>query len=74
MKDWIGNASVRNCNLRTKDAEEHDYYATEPKAVHLLLEQEEFSKRILEPACGEGHIAEVLKDHGHIVTATDLID
>ena len=74
MKDWTGNASVRNCNLRTKDAEAHDYYATEPKAVHLLLEQEKFSKNILEPACGEGHIAEVLKDYGHEVMATDLID
>lgn len=74
MKDWIGNASVRNCNLRSKDAEANDYYATEPKAVELLLEQETFQKQILEPACGEGHISEVLKAHGYEVISTDLID
>ncbi|MBO5968993.1 MAG: NAD(P)-dependent oxidoreductase [Clostridia bacterium] len=74
MKDWVGNASVRNCNLRSKDAEENDYYATEPKAVELLLEQERFSDKIVEPACGEGHISEVLKAHGYDVFSTDLIE
>ena len=74
MKDWVGNASVRNCNLRSGNAEENDYYATEPKAVELLLEQEKFSQYVWECACGEGHIADVLETHGHIVHATDLID
>lgn len=73
-KDWVGNASVRNCNIRHSDAEKHDYYATEPKAVELLLEQEAFSKTIWEPACGEGHISKVLKEHGYNVISTDLID
>ena len=40
----------------------------------MLLGLEEFSEVIMEPACGEGHIAEVLKTHGHRVLATDLID
>lgn len=74
MKDWVGNSSIRNCNLRSKDAEANDYYATEPKAVELLLEQEKFSNTILEPACGEGHISEALKAHGYKVASTDLID
>ena len=73
-KDWVGNASVRNCNLRTKEAEPNDYYATEPKAVELLLEKEQFGACILEPACGEGHISKVLKEHGYDVISTDLID
>jgi hypothetical protein len=73
MKDWVGNASVRNCNLRSKDAEEHDYYATEPKAVELLLEQEKFCPYIWEPACGEGHISKVLAKHGYNVHSTDLV-
>ena len=73
MKDWVGNASVRNCNLRSKDAEENDYYATEPKAVELLLEQEQFSPYIWEPACGEGHISKVLEAHGYKVHSTDLV-
>ena len=30
---------------------EQDFYATDPKAVELLLAQEKFSKCILEPAC-----------------------
>lgn len=74
IKDWIGNAIVRNCNLRHADAEPHDYYATEPKAVELLLEQEEFSPVIWEPACGEGHISKVLGQHGYQVRSTDLVD
>ena len=73
-KDWIGNASFRACNTRSKDAEENDYYATEPKATELLLELEQFSPYIWEPACGEGHISKVLEEHGHTVVSTDLID
>ena len=37
-----------------EEREENDYYATEPKAVELLCQLEEFDKNILEPACGEG--------------------
>ena len=73
MKDWVGNASVRNCNIR-KNTSDHDYYATDPKAVELLLEQETFYQYIWEPACGEGHMSEVLKAHGYNVRSTDLID
>lgn len=73
-KDWVGNASVRNCNVRRADAEPNDYYATEPRAVELLLEQEEFAEKIWEPACGEGHISKVLEAHGHTVLSSDLID
>lgn len=45
-----------------------------PKAVEMLLDLETFDKNILEPCCGEGHISNVLKDAGHIVTSSDLID
>lgn len=75
MKDWTGNAqAVHAVNQRRQDAQEHDYYATDPKAVELLLEQEAFCREIWEPACGEGHISEALKTHGHAVYSTDLID
>ena len=78
-KDWTGNLhSVYGClgthNGNTKDREENDYYATEPKATELLLNLEELNLNILEPACGEGHISKVLLDHGFNVTSTDLID
>lgn len=56
------------------DREQHDFYATEPKAVELLLEEEQFLADILEPCCGMNHIAEVLKSRGFQVTTSDLID
>lgn len=75
MRDWVGNTqAVHAVNLRRQDAQAYDYYATDPKAVELLLAQEIFSRRIWEPACGEGHISEVLKRHGYEVYSTDLID
>lgn len=76
MKDWTGNSSVRNCNKRSTESEPHDYYATEPRAVELLLKQEYFDPlgTIWEPACGEGHISKVLQAHGYEVYSSDLID
>lgn len=59
----------------SKDIREvNDFYATEPKAVELLMELERFDKNILEPCCGMGHISEVLKGYGYNVTSSDLID
>jgi len=77
-KDWTGNkqAAFAMLGARTfakEDREENDYYATEPKAIELLLEREKFSTNIWEPACGEGHISKVLLSHGHQVFSTDLI-
>ena len=77
--DWIGNSkSIYVCNgasnHTTAERQKHDYYATDPKATELLLEQETFNKNIWECACGEGHIANVLKQHGYNVYSTDLID
>ena len=75
MKDWTGNAqAVHAPNQRNRDAQEHDYYATDPKAVELLLQNETFTGPVWEPACGEGHISQVLKDHGLLVSSSDLID
>ena len=53
---------------------ETDYYATDPKALELLLELEEFSDNVWECACGGGHLCEVLKAHGHNVKASDLVN
>ena len=60
-------------NHALEEREQHDYYATDPKAVELLLELEQFSPVIWEPACGEGHISKVLQAHGHEVISTDLV-
>lgn len=51
-----------------------DYYATDPKALSLLLDIESFSENVWECACGEGHLSKVLEERGHNVTSTDLID
>lgn len=79
MTDWTGNGnSIFTCNgasnHSTEERELNDYYATEPRAVELLLEQEVFSPQIWECACGEGHISEVLTRSGYKVKSSDIID
>lgn len=61
-------------NHSLTDREDNDFYATDPRALELLLELEEFDPFVWECACGKGHLSEVLKKHGHIVKSTDLID
>lgn len=78
MKDWNGNQNsiyktLGASNHTEKERQPDDYYATEPKAAELLLEQEEFHHTIWECACGEGHLAKVFVAHGHEVISTDLV-
>ena len=77
-KDWIGNkaatfATLAASNHSEGERQEHDYYATEPHAVELLLAEEQFSPVIWECACGEGHLSKVLESRGYRVISTDLI-
>lgn len=79
MKDWIGDtnsvfATLGASNHIEEEREGHDYYATDPKAMELLLEMERFNNNIWESACGEGHLSEVLVKNGYNVKSTDLID
>jgi len=53
---------------------EHDYYATEPRAVELLLERESFWDKIFECACGEWHLSEEMIRLWKDVFSSDLID
>ena len=78
-KDWVGNAkSVFTCNGASNHSEEErqpdDYYATEPRAVELLLERENFSGYVWECACGGGHMSYALADKGYIVKSSDIVD
>ena len=78
-KDWTGNSRSAHATLGARnyaqnDREEHDFYATEPKAIELLCDLETFSPTVWECACGEGHLAEVLKNRGYYVVASDLIE
>ena len=78
MKDWTGNkksAFTTNgaSNHSERERESHDFYATDPKALELLLEKETFHQNIWECACGAGHLSEVLKQHGYHVFSTDVV-
>ena len=76
--DWTGNGKAAfTCNGASNhsetEREEHDFYATDPKAVEMLLNLEKFDRIIWEPACGKGHISEVLKRSGYSVHSTDIV-
>ena len=53
---------------------ESDFYPTPANVTCALLDFLELpiGTTIWEPACGEGHMAEVMRDYGYEVIATDL--
>ena len=57
---------------------ENDYYATNPKAVEMLLTNYPFyAATILEPCVGGGHIANAINNfftHKRVITGLDLVD
>lgn len=78
-KDWTGNkkstfVTLGASNHTNHDRAEHDFYATEPRAAELLLDEEDFEGSIWENCCGLGHISEVIKNRGYDVVSTDLIE
>jgi putative uncharacterized protein (fragment) len=79
QKDWTGNSRSTHATLGARnyaqnERESNDYYATEPYAATLLMEQEKFSPYIWECACGEGHLAKEFTKAGYHVYSSDLID
>lgn len=54
---------------------ESDYYPTPPEATQALLNFLKLKKgtRVWEPACGEGHMVNVMKENGLVVEKSDLI-
>ena len=52
----------------------YDLYETPEAATLALLRAEPIPGSIWEPACGPGAIVRVLRDAGHRVIATDLVD
>jgi hypothetical protein len=78
QEDWTGNyqsTCVTNgfANFRNHAREQHDYYATEPKAAELLLKLEKFTN-VWECACGGGHLANVFRKHNILGRESDIID
>ena len=77
MENRLSGAQLAGGNSSTK-REENDYYATAPETTKLFLDtfKEDLGESILEPACGEGHLAEVLKEYfpNSNIDCIDLID
>lgn len=86
-KDWSGNSNsiyktLGASNHCKDEREENDFYATPPCATKALVKYckenniDLFNKSILEPACGKGHIAEVLIEENPqtLVVPIDLVD
>lgn len=68
-KDWTGNGNsvfktLAASNHSDSERQKEDYYATEPRAAELLLENEEFDAPIWECACGEKHLSNVFANRG----------
>ena len=62
MRNNIGIANAYNS---AKKSDGTDAFWTVDWATEILLRNTELSEEVLEPACGEGWISEVLKKHGH---------
>lgn len=61
-------------NHTEKERQNEDYYATHPEAAEWLIKLEYFDgKDIWECAAGENHLANVFKDAGFTVRASDII-
>lgn len=54
--------------------QEQDFYPTPHYVTEALLQNYQFSGKIWEPACGDGRMAQVLKEHYPDVECSDLID
>ena len=79
--DWTGNynsifKTLGASNHTDKEREINDYYATDPIAIDVLINdgKAEISNNVWECSCGEGHLSKRLLDYGYDVTSTDLID
>jgi hypothetical protein len=60
--------------IPSEDREKDDFYPTPAPGTRALLASEKFDGGIWEPACGDGAISNVLKEHGYNVLSTDLFD
>jgi len=77
--DWTGNKkstfmNIGASNHTDKDREENDFYATDPIAIELLMNEFKFNNCIWEPACGMGHLSKAIKLKGYNVKSSDLIN
>ena len=79
MNDWTGNRNsvwktLGASNHTDKEREQHDFYATDSRAIDLLVSKIDLPEQVFEPACGAGHLSVRLEELGHDVYSSDLID
>lgn len=78
-KDWIGDTNsvfktLGASNHSDAERESKDFYATDPRAIDLLIKKVWLPKQILEPACGSGCLSVRLEELGHDVKSYDIVD
>lgn len=61
-------------NHSKEERQKEDYYATEPRAMTLLLNEETFNSQIWECAVGSGELAYELEKAGYKVFGSDIVD
>ncbi|HEL1192748.1 TPA: class I SAM-dependent methyltransferase [Streptococcus equi subsp. zooepidemicus] len=74
----VKNHAIITGGKGSRVREQNDFYATPKEATELFLANHDLTnfKSFLEPACGQGHISEVLREQfpDANITSCDLID
>lgn len=78
-KDWNGNkksvfAALGASNHSRQEREANDFYASQPVAIDKLAAKFDIPHKVWECACGMGHLSERLKQTGHEVYSSDIVD
>src|SRR4051812_34071609 len=71
MRTFSDDAAMLGAS--TYDRRDGDFYPSPPWCTECLLRHFSFRK-IWEPACGEGHMSQVLMARGYDVRSSDLFD
>ena len=81
MSDWTGNrksvfSTIGAIGHSKEERQNEDFYATDPIAIDKLEKSGIFDipKKVWECSCGQGHLSERLKEYGHEVFSTDIVD
>ena len=80
IKDIPDKNTVRGHSLAgmstTRERVKDDFYATPPESTVAILKEVALKGSIWEPACGQGHMSEVIKEFypDSKVYSTDLVD
>jgi hypothetical protein len=72
MSDESTKRAQSIIGYRPEGRPENDFYPTPPVGTIGLMEREILSKRVWEPACGDGAMARIIESYGHDVSASDI--